>query len=73
MFKVCLSMFQIFAILSHGILGAKAPLGLLEVKVKVEVKVKPPKTCGIVRRLLKKCENKFVIWSQISHLELSIG
>ena len=56
-FKVCLSMFQVFAILSHGILGVKAPLGSLEVKVKVKVKVKPPKSCGIVRRALKKCES----------------
>ena len=30
------------------ILGVKAPPGLLEVKVKV--KVKPPKTCGIVKK-----------------------
>ena len=37
-FKVCLSMFQVFAILPHGFLGAKAPLGSLEVKVKVKVK-----------------------------------
>ena len=44
--KACLSMFQF--------LGAKAPLGSLEVKVKVKVrvkvKVKLPKTCTIVKK-----------------------
>ena len=47
-FELCFmgfsSMFQVFAILSHGglnwFLGAKAPLGLLDVKVNVKVTAK---------------------------------